>query len=52
MRRLLLCIGSALLLGSAAMLGLYWWNARQAEQAQQRAKSWLDQAVIRQNLLA
>jgi len=27
------------------MLGLYWWDARQAGQAQQRAKSWLDQAA-------
>jgi sortase A len=47
MSRFSLCFGGALLLGGAALLGLYWWDLHEAAQAQQRAKAWLDDAIPR-----
>jgi sortase A len=42
--KLALTVGSALLLAGAAALGLYWWDLRDAAQAQQRAREWLRRA--------
>jgi len=46
-RKLALSLGSALTLGGAAFLGMYWWNLRDAVQGQQRAKEWLNRAAVR-----
>jgi sortase A len=46
-RKLALSLGSALMLAGAALLGVYWWNLRDAAQAQQRAKEWLNGASLR-----
>ena len=43
-RRYLTWLGSALLMTGAALLGVYVWNVHMAEEAQRRAKEWLDQA--------
>ena len=37
----LICLGSALTIGGAAVLGQHWWTLHKASQAQQRAKEWL-----------
>ena len=46
-RKLALSLGSALMMVGAALLGVYWWNLRDAAQAQQRAKEWLNRASVR-----
>jgi sortase A len=46
-RKLALSFGSALILAGAAVLGVNWWDLRDAEQAQQRAKEWLKRASER-----
>ena len=46
-RKLALSLGSALILAGAAVLGVYWWNLRDAAQAQQRAREWLNRASVR-----
>ena len=46
-RKLAFWLGSVLILAGAAVLGLYWWNLRDAAQAQQRAKEWLKRASVR-----
>jgi sortase A len=38
-------VGSALLVGGAAVLGFYGWTLHQADKAQQRAKEWLTGAT-------
>jgi len=43
-RRYLTWLGSALLMTGAALLGVCVWNVHMAEEAQRRAKEWLDQA--------
>jgi LPXTG-site transpeptidase (sortase) family protein len=50
MSRLFLCFGGALLLGGAALLGLYLWDMHEAAQAQQRAKAWLNRAAVPRTL--
>ncbi len=37
----LIWVGSALMVGGAAVLGFNWWTMHQADKAQQRAKKWL-----------
>jgi sortase A len=46
-RKLALSLGSALILAGATVLGVYWWNLRDAAQAQQRAREWLNRASVR-----
>jgi len=46
-RTLLFFVGGALILGGAAVLGVYWWNLRDAAQAQQLAKESLSRATAR-----
>lgn len=46
-RKLALSLGSALILTGAAVIGVYWWNLRDAAQAQQRARAWLNRASVR-----
>src|SRR5579872_1204501 len=45
-RKLALSLGSALMFTGAALLGAYSWNLRDAAQAQQRAKEWLNGASL------
>jgi sortase A len=40
-RGLLIWLGSALIIGGAAVLSFNWWTVHEAAQAQQRAKEWL-----------
>jgi sortase A len=40
--RLLVWLGSALICGGAALLGVYWHSLNHAAETQQRAKSWLN----------
>jgi sortase A len=44
--RLVIWLGSALILGGAAVLGVCWWNLRHATQAQQHAKEWLNGTAV------
>ena len=44
--RLFTCLGSALVLGGAAFLGLYYSMQRGAERAQRNAEDWLKHAMI------
>src|SRR5437762_47230 len=37
----LIWLGSALILGGVAVLGMHWWTVDKAAEAQQRAKEWL-----------
>src|SRR5882724_9536436 len=37
----LIWLGSALIFGGAAVMGLHWWTEHKAAEAQQRAKEWL-----------
>jgi sortase A len=37
----LIWLGSALIVGGAAVLGLHWWTVHEAAKAQQRTKEWL-----------
>ncbi len=46
-RKLALSLGSALILAGAAVLGVYRWDLREAAQAQQRAREWLQRASVR-----
>jgi sortase A len=44
-RRLLIWLGSALIVGGAAVLSLHWWKLHEAAQVQRRAKEWLTGAI-------
>jgi len=46
-RRLTILFGSALMLAGAAVLGVYWWNLRDAAQAQQWGRELLSRARVR-----
>jgi sortase A len=39
-------LGSALMIGGAVVLGLYWWTLQEAAKAQQRAKEWLARTTV------
>jgi sortase A len=41
----LIWVGSALMVGGAAVLGFNWWTLHQADKAQQRAKEWLTRSA-------
>jgi sortase A len=41
----LIWLGSALIVGGAAVLGFNWWTLQKAAKAQQRAKEWLTRAT-------
>ena len=42
----LIWLGSALIVGGAAVLGWYWWTLHEAATAQQRAHEWLSRAAV------
>jgi sortase A len=42
----LIWLGSALIVGGAAILGFNWWTLHEAAQAQQRAKVWLARTTV------
>jgi sortase A len=44
-RRWLTWLGSALIVGGAALLACYWWTLHVRDVAQERAKAWLERAA-------
>src|SRR5437763_1068747 len=45
-QRWLFCLGSALMIGGAVILGWRWWNIYEAKKAQQSALEWLSRKTV------
>jgi len=45
-RKWIIWLGSALIVGGAALLGWRWWTMHEAAMAQQRAREWLNRTTV------